>query len=491
MGPPEQKEAPAGLHPSRSGESPCTNKDLRGSSVGTAPAAASLSVSHVDGCSVDGGPWSITTCVVTEETDSDDTEEVSNQELREKTKKSRDFARHGLRSKLQGLTGDDRLRGCGRRCVSELGAHVSLKPLADGHRAKWGGLLRCGRVHVCPVCSAEIRARRRVQVVRAVRRMMETRPDLQIVMVTFTIGHRSRHELKMLLDGLKKAYRRMRQSGVVSRMFKRMVHATIRAFEFTHGGNGWHPHIHVLLQTEKWSDEQKAELTRTWRRIVVEMMGGEHCPDEAIGVVWSRPIKSAEGGAYLAKLGLEMTWGEKKPRAQKSRGIWTIARHACEGDAQSVALWLEYEKATKGLRVLELDDRAAQYAKEQQEIEEHDDEPCARCGHARKNHHLHGGACEGTKHPRAKARKPCEHGCASFVSAPIEEPRETKIHVDSYSIFLLSFLERTMPGCMWLVLRDVEARPLEAALVIEGWISLAARTRAEFWKRKAEKEAEP
>jgi hypothetical protein len=241
-----------------------------------------------------------------------------------------------------------------------------------------------------------------------------------------------------------RSWRKTRQIGTIQRIWKRNVFASIRAVEVTHGENGWHPHLHVLIYSESWTDEDRDLLMAAWRRIVLAELGAAHVPDAEIGVKWSPAIRSAHDAGYLSKLGLEMTWGEKRSRGKRSRGPWSIARDAAAGDEASQKLWREYEQATKGRRALELDDRAAALAK------------------------------LGAQYAEAEAlakRKPDDD---TGKSAPCE-----LIDVESHAVWLLRQAERTLPGIMWHVLRAIEDAPEVARDTIDDWVRWAARTRAE------------
>jgi hypothetical protein len=90
------------------------------------------------------------------------------------------------------------------------------------------------------------------------------------------------------------------------------------------------------------------------------------------GLVWSRPFVPGEATSgrqvsYLAKLGLEIAGIAKEGRGG-SRTPWELARAAAGGDSRALWLWREYCAATKGRRMLELDDRAQTAAKRALEV---------------------------------------------------------------------------------------------------------------------------
>jgi hypothetical protein len=181
-------------------------------------------------------------------------------------------------------------------------------------------------------------------------------------MLTVTLRHRPGMRLKELLAGLSAAWRRTRQGGRIQRVWSERVSASVRALEMTYGGNGWHPHIHVLLRTTEWDDDERDALLAGWKRAIERELGAAVRPDDEHGLVWSAPFDAsapdkANRARYLAKLGLETTGLAKEGRGG-SLTPWQIAAIATKGDDAAKSLWWEYVDATRGRRMIELDDRA-------------------------------------------------------------------------------------------------------------------------------------
>lgn len=216
------------------------------------------------------------------------------------------------------------------------------------------------------MCSARIRSER---VARALRAMVRSGGRWQ--MVTFTVRHAHGMLLKRLLDGLGTAWAGTRQGGKIQRLWTELVTATIRAIEITHGKHGWHPHIHVLVRTEEWSESDRAALLARWQLHVGRALGPECVPSDKRAIKWSDPVHVTYGQElspeqhkrlrYLFTLGLEI--GGSKHGRGASRSHWQVAEDATRGRGNSVALWREFCAATRGRRMIELDDRAAGYAK--------------------------------------------------------------------------------------------------------------------------------
>jgi hypothetical protein len=216
------------------------------------------------------------------------------------------------------------------------------------------------------VCSQNLRAERAERIVGAVGHL-----GGRWQMLTVTLRHRHGLALADLRDGMMKAWRKTRQGGRIQRVWSERVSASVRAQEVTYGENGWHPHLHVLLRTSEWSEDDKDALQARWEANIARELG-EHCrPDDLHGLVWSSAFDasrdSGQRATYLAKLGLE-TAGLAKDGRNGSRTPWDIARAAAAGDSRANWLWREYIAATRGKRMLELDDRAAAAAKRAAEL---------------------------------------------------------------------------------------------------------------------------
>jgi hypothetical protein len=214
------------------------------------------------------------------------------------------------------------------------------------------------------VCSRRIRSRRLARIDHAL-----TIAGGRWQMVTLTVRHRDGMPLRELVRGLMRAWRRARQGGTTQVIWRQRVTASVRATEITRGRHGWHPHLHVLLRTEEWTDSEREALLGRWIAAVQRDLGDACVPDAAYAIRWSTPIDACraserERARYLAGLGHELAdVGGKRARGRGSMSVWEIASHAVSGDERAIALWREYARATRGRRALEMDDRATAYAR--------------------------------------------------------------------------------------------------------------------------------
>lgn len=257
--------------------------------------------------------------------------------------KLRRAARHALPA--------ERVAKCGR---------VPTGQMVDVRRGDYGcaysGLSSCGSVWLCPVCAAKIAEQRRIDVRDTIRAHRAAGGSIR--MATFTIPHnriQTASELRSLVangwrkvQGGKKWIAAKTAAGVVG---------SVRALEVTHGGNGWHPHLHVLFFIEKDADPEAVEAFgffafERWAKIVSDAGYGE-CTAEAFS--WQDAAESDDDavGDYVSKWGAdrELTNGHKK-RARAGRSPWQILEDIAAGDRRSVMLFRDYAAAFKGARQL-------------------------------------------------------------------------------------------------------------------------------------------
>lgn len=271
----------------------------------------------------------------------------------EEKRRERRAEAYELRAKLRPLAVNRRIAECGCRTLTET-PELVIRDYAESRRAWWEGIMTCGRQFACPVCASRKAAERRDEIMR-----LESDCNGRWQMVTLTLQHNASQSLFALLDSLMGGWRKVRRKRAIEKIFKRRVTASIRALEVKHGRkNGWHPHIHLLLRTSHWSDEDRATLEREWLSVVDGKQG--------IAVKWSEPfagseIQKASGKkrvAYLAKLGAELT-GVCKESADENGNLtsWQVARRALE-EPRYARLWREFQEAMRGRRILEFDERA-------------------------------------------------------------------------------------------------------------------------------------
>lgn len=238
-----------------------------------------------------------------------------------------------------------------------------IKVLHNSKRktAHYGGLQTCGSVWDCPICAVKISERRRVdEVLPAMERWVDQGgidgQGGQCLLLTLTHPHSNTDVLKDLLKGEQKAM----SSMTGSRAYRKLLESagcigTIRAWEVTHGDNGFHPHFHLILFVRTFDrpffddyalQDLKEGLYRAWAnacrlaklsipdRKGFDLQDGSHAHNYVSKGVWG--------------LDHEITKGHLK-KAKKGRSPMDLVRsYAFEQDKQAGALFIEYSNAFHG-----------------------------------------------------------------------------------------------------------------------------------------------
>ena len=225
------------------------------------------------------------------------------------------------------------------------------------------GARRCANVHACPVCAPKVRNGRADEIMQ-----VATRHRMlggQLLFLTLTMPHRQGQRLAPLWSTVAGSWTRMMAGG--TRQHLRDAYGLsgfVRTLEVTHGANGWHPHLHVLLLVDgplsSWErDCMEDELYELWRAEVVA--DGWVAPTRANGVKLDQVKRAGDLGAYLTKMDggridAELARADLKNGRRGGRSPWAIlgglAEMAANGDVCSeryeadLALWREYEQAS-------------------------------------------------------------------------------------------------------------------------------------------------
>lgn len=295
------------------------------------------------------------------------------------------FAAIGSQSGLQGLTLDDRRAIRAERFGLKYAAAklCGSLPLLKCRRTRWDDLVRhwqsrteggtsyltglqtCRNLWLCACCAAQISEFRRRDLTEAVQRW--TGQGGTVVMLTLTAPHYVGDELRTNLDGILDAYRWMtKQRRWRDWMKGQGAAGSVRALEVTHGRNGWHPHLHVLLflgdlglpvkvdaewQETKpirdaafaaWASSQLDGLWELWAEACTRK--GLREPSREHGVNLSDSNTTAE---YVSKWGLEaeLTKAQSKRGKEKGRTPWGLLRAFREGDQDAGSLFRVYADA--------------------------------------------------------------------------------------------------------------------------------------------------
>ena len=218
-------------------------------------------------------------------------------------------------------------------------------------RAHYKGLMVCGSVWMCPVCSAKISRERADELTEGVKRS-----GLTPIMATFTLQHHMGDRLEDLLcnlgDGMRSVF-----SGKQAQVFKEKykIVGSVSAWEYTYGENGHHPHKHVLLLSELSAQEAKAAENEILEFLSARYARRLHAHGYLIN---DHTVNVKSGGAalaaYVAKwtLELEVTQASQK---EGRNGHYTAFQLLALIDAKQekyIPVFREYAQAFKGKRQL-------------------------------------------------------------------------------------------------------------------------------------------
>jgi hypothetical protein len=261
------------------------------------------------------------------------------------------WERFALKSVVNRLLPTSRTSKCMRWRVP----HKQLQVLKsrEHNKAFYSGLEVCASVWACPVCAAKISERRRAELVTAL--ALAKARGWDVFMMTLTIPHGMGDELSALLEQIHKAWRSTSTSRAGQKLRKLLgVRGTVRALEVTHGQNGFHPHLHVLLFLDQDFSPQSVQnaFAPLWQQACERV--GLPRPSDAHGC---RVDDGSQAAAYASKWGLEseLTKSHTKKGKTGSRTPWDFLRSVLgklEGWEQSAHLFRTYAEAFKGKRQL-------------------------------------------------------------------------------------------------------------------------------------------
>lgn len=243
-------------------------------------------------------------------------------------------------------TREERIAKCGRVRVRADGVRIEL----EGGKSSYKGLVRC-RSKACPVCVARRRSDYAWQVSDVAAQLhAEGRP--RPYLLTCTIRHGFSDDLETTGHGIRRAWQAFCSGRAWQDLRRELGASYIVSEEVTHGRNGWHPHLHVLLFLGSELDidtllELRWKLYLRWEACVKRAIGADHAPDwKAFDL---RLCERRED--YISKLGLELADpGTKRGRA--GRTPIQLLSDGIDGEARALALYGDYERIMKGRRDL-------------------------------------------------------------------------------------------------------------------------------------------
>jgi hypothetical protein len=263
------------------------------------------------------------------------------------------------------LHGKSRVCFCGKRKIDAL-KNRSVVYNPNTERAYFGNVQRCGGIWDCKICAKKITEQRRKELAFANNHwkkgvVLQTfdyseypdnffgpiRPNWEYVkghtyLITLTNSHNAGHSLLSQREGQKKAMKRFH----------------ITNYEVTFGKNGWHPHHHILVFSDKELSisvfsSLRNELAEHWinccRLSKLPLPNMEHGLDLADGTYADQ---------YIGKWGVEheMTKGHIKKGKEGGLTPFDLLQLSFEDELvfgrKPGQLFKEYAAAFKGARQL-------------------------------------------------------------------------------------------------------------------------------------------
>lgn len=237
---------------------------------------------------------------------------------------------------------------------------VGVQYSAAHQGAHYSGLVTCGSVWACPVCTAVIQNRRRVELTTLID--WAYKQGLTPAMVTLTFPHARFDRLDDLMGRQAAAFAKFR-AGNVWTLFKRRsgFKGLVRSLELTHGRHGWHPHTHELWLIRRMDeDEQRAFLVflrERWLKCCQEvgLVDPANDAQRAAFMLHAVDVRfEVNDSDYLAKQDSSRAWGVDREVVaganKKARVAGGVHPHEFlirqeKGDR---ARFLEYVDAMKG-----------------------------------------------------------------------------------------------------------------------------------------------
>jgi hypothetical protein len=179
-----------------------------------------------------------------------------------------------------------------------------------------------------------------------------------VYMATLTVPHHRFDEPRQLRRAVASCWQAVQAGRAWIREKARAGFiGSVRALEVTHGGNGWHPHLHVLVffragVAESFANGFGQWLGERWATVAKRRGLGRVNVLEAF--TFERARSTERAGAYVTKWGTEweLLGGQSKGAKGGNRSPWQLLQSYADGDRHSGMLFRVYALAFKGARQL-------------------------------------------------------------------------------------------------------------------------------------------
>lgn len=241
----------------------------------------------------------------------------------------------------------------------------NVKVMSHVGKASFSGVMQCGDVWACPVCSAKIQERRRHEIQSFFNYAYhgDFHTKKKVVMVTLTFPHSASQSLSELLDLQKNALRRLRSGRAWARDKELLgFSGMIRALEIVRTkANGWHPHTHELwIVNDSVSEQFLTEIVvEHWSKALKKFGAATKTNFESVKKYSVDVNIDCHDGNYLQKM-VGLNWGADHEITKSSSKVGKSKKgmHPFEFLLQTSSprkfkqYYLEYVEAMRGKRQL-------------------------------------------------------------------------------------------------------------------------------------------
>lgn len=252
--------------------------------------------------------------------------------------------RYLLQATSAKLLPEERVGKCMLRCGAG-GVEVVYSPSVS--RAYYRGVVTCGSVWICPVCSHKISQARRAELNQLLTYGREYLYGP--VLLSLTVSHKVHDKLSETLSRMKEA-KRVFHASKSWRKLGRGLAGFVTATEVTYGDHGWHPHYHMLALAKASGDtavDMVEEVRSAWEAALATQ--NLWCNEHGFDVQGA-----SEAGDYVGKWGAgeEMTLTSAKTSQRAGFSPWQLLKAAYHGDGIAAELFVEYAGVFKGRQQL-------------------------------------------------------------------------------------------------------------------------------------------
>lgn len=243
---------------------------------------------------------------------------------------------------------------CGWTQIAEKPTALLRVQDETGFRAYFSGIQTCGLRWVCPCCTASAAQIDRQRVNDGLSAARER--GLWPVMITLTTRHNRNERANDVLAGVIRAEQKLK-TVKAWRRFSDRIAGYARAFEWTHGKNGHHPHFHTIVLVQADSEEEAIQAAAELQPAYMRQLAAAG-RDGISKAAWEHSFQvqgAAAAGSYVAKWGSaeELTGALAKSGNGEGLTPWQLLRLARtapdETDRQRYAsIWWQIVCATKG-----------------------------------------------------------------------------------------------------------------------------------------------